>query len=221
LAQLGITVEFLDHEFRGYDSTMSFALERLQVDPSDRAALDRAATAYAGLKQIIDFLGPLRMAGRIEPRKMSGRYIFDYVADFFSRAIEESAISFEATDAFFEFSVMEQPSRLLPVFVNLVNNSIYWLVNTRVEEPRIVFDVKGDRIVVADNGPGIDSIDVKRLFTLFFTRKVDGGRGVGLYLCQANLAAGGHQINYLQEPEDRLLSGANFSIKFRGATFNG
>jgi len=221
LAQLGITVEFLDHEFRGYDSTMSFALERLQADPSDRVALDRAATAYAGLKQIIDFLGPLRMAGRIEPRKMSGRYIFDYVADFFSRAIEESAISFEATDAFFEFSVMEQPSRLLPVFVNLVNNSIYWLVNTRVEEPRILFDVKGESIVVADNGPGIDSIDVKRLFTLFFTRKVDGGRGVGLYLCQANLAAGGHQISYLQEPEDRLLSGANFSIKFRGATFNG
>ncbi len=67
---------------------------------------------------------------------------------------------------------------------------------------------------------GVDNIDVKRLFTLFFTRKIDGGRGVGLYLCQANLAAGGHQISYVRDLEERTLPGANFVIKFRGATFN-
>ncbi|WP_202685112.1 sensor histidine kinase [Skermanella mucosa] len=220
LAQLGITVEFLDHEFRGFDSTMSYALQHLATDPSDKAALNRVTTAYAGLKQIIDFLGPLRMAGRIEPRNISGRYIFDYVADFFSRAIQENEIAFDASEAFLKFTVLELPSRLLPVFINLVNNSIYWLVNARVDEPRVQFDVRGDSIVVADNGPGIDSIDVKRLFTLFFTRKIDGGRGVGLYLCQANLAAGGHQISYVQNQDDRVLPGANFAIKFRGANFN-
>ncbi len=220
LAQLGITVEFLDHEFRGYDSTMSYALQRLATDPNDKFALDRATTAYAGLKQIIDFLGPLRMAGRIEPRNISGRHIFEYVADFFSRAIQENQIAFDASEAFLKFTVLELPSRLLPVFINLVNNSIYWLINARVDEPRIQFDVRGDSIVVADNGPGIDSIDIKRLFTLFFTRKIDGGRGVGLYLCQANLAAGGHQIRYIQSQDEWVLPGANFAIKFRGANFN-
>lgn len=220
LAQLGITVEFLDHEFRGYDSTLTSAFQRLEANPNDGAALNRATTAYAGLKQIIDFLGPLRMAGRVEPRNISGRYIHDYVADFFSRAIGENGIVFEASDAFLNFSVLEQPSRLLPVFINLVNNSIYWLVNSRTEDPRILFSVRDGSVVVADNGPGVDSIDVKRLFTLFFTRKIDGGRGVGLYLCQANLSGGGHQIAYLQDPEERVLPGANFAIKFRGATFN-
>ena len=220
LAQLGITVEFLDHEFRGYDSTMSLALKRLKTTPNDAAALDRASTAYAGIKQIIDFLGPLRMAGRVEPRKLSGRDIYDYVAEFFSRAIQENGITFEATDAFLRFSVLEQPSRLLPVFINLVNNSIYWLVNSRVDKPRILFAIKEDSIVVADNGPGVDSIDLRRLFTLFFTRKIDGGRGVGLYLCKANLAGSGHQISYLQNPDDRVLPGANFAIKFRGANFD-
>lgn len=220
LAQLGITVEILDHEFRGYDSTISSALRRLSADPNDGHALSRATTAYAGLKQIIDFLGPLRMAGRVEPRKISGQYVYNYAADFFSRAIKENGISFEASDAFQRFSVVEQPSRLLPVFVNLMNNSIYWLVNSRTEDPRVLFDVKGDSVVVADNGPGVDSIDVKRLFTLFFTRKIDGGRGVGLYLCQANLSGGGHQISYLQDHDERVLPGANFAIKFRGATFD-
>lgn len=216
LAQLGITVEFLDHEFRGYDSTMSSALNRLSVNPNDASALSRATTAYSGLKQIIDFLGPLRMAGRVEARHISGHYIYEYVADFFDRALKENGVAFEASAAFRTFSVLEQPSRLLPVFINLVNNSIYWLVNSRTENPRVLLDVKDEKIIVADNGPGVDSIDVKRLFTLFFTRKIDGGRGVGLYLCQANLSGGGHQITYLQEPDERVLPGANFAIKFRG-----
>ncbi|MCO5966326.1 ATP-binding protein [Sinorhizobium meliloti] len=219
LAQLGITVEFLDHEFRGYDRTIGFGLDRLAKDVGDKAALTQVATAYSGLKQIMDFLSPLRMAGRIEPRTISGQYFFEYVSEFFERIIKDNGIRFEAGDAFLKFTVFEQPSRLLPVFLNLVNNSIYWLINGRIENPRILLDVKDGLVIVADNGPGIDEIDVKRLFTLFFTRKVDGGRGVGLYLCQANLAAGGHQISYLQD-DDGLLPGANFAIKFRGANFN-
>src|SRR5271157_2212655 len=31
------------------------------------------------------------------------------------------------TDAFRKFRVFDQQSRLLPVFINLVNNSLYWL----------------------------------------------------------------------------------------------
>jgi signal transduction histidine kinase len=194
-------------------------LERLAEDASDKAALNQVETAYAGLKHIIDFLSPLRMAGRIEPRNISGQYLFDYVSDFFERITKDNSIRLQAGDAFLKFTVFEQPSRLLPVFLNLVNNSIYWLINARVENPTILLDVKDGLVIVADNGPGIDEIDVKRLFTLFFTRKVDGGRGVGLYLCQANLAAGGHQISYMQG-DDGLLPGANFAIKFRGANFN-
>lgn len=219
LAQLGITVEFLDHEFRGYDRAIGAGLDRLKSDSADSKALTQVSTAYLGLKQIMDFLSPLRMAGRIEPRTISGRYLYDYVSDFFDRILKDNRIRFEASDDFMQFTVFEQPSRLLPVFINLVNNSIYWLINSRIEQPTIILGVKDDQVIVSDNGPGIDEIDVKRLFTLFFTRKVDGGRGVGLYLCQANLAAGGHQISYLQ-PEDGLLPGANFAIKFRGANFN-
>lgn len=220
LAQLGITVEFLDHEFKGYNNAITLGLQRLANNAEDSAALTQVTTAYAGLKQIIDFLGPLRMAGRVDPRNISGQYIFDYVSDFFTRLVSNNNIRIEATNEFRKFTVFEQPSRLLPVFLNLVNNSIYWLINTHIANPTILFGVKGDVVIVADNGPGVDDIDIKRLFTLFFTRKVEGGRGVGLYLCQANLAAGGHQISYLQHADERLLPGANFAIKFRGANFN-
>jgi signal transduction histidine kinase len=220
LAQLGITVEFLDHELHSHDAVIDDGIQRLKKKLGKDKDLDQLATGYAGLKQILDFLGPLRMAGRPQPRDIGGDYIHQYVSEFFGRTMAASGIEFVATPAFRRFSVFDQPSRLLPVFLNLANNSIYWLINARVEDPKIVFDVQGDEVIVADNGPGVEEMDLKRLFSLFFTRKLEGGRGVGLYLSQANLAAGGHTISYVQNDDRKILSGANFTMKFRGANIN-
>lgn len=220
LAQLGITVEFLDHELHSHDAVIDESIRQLKAKLGSDHTLQQLATGYSGLKQILDFLGPLRMAGRPQPRKLVGEYIHRYVADFFARTLASNQVKLIATDAFKRFSVYDQPSRLLPVFVNLVNNSLYWLVNSRTADPQIVFDIRDGEVVVADNGPGVDEIDIKRLFTLFFTRKVDGGRGVGLYLSQANLSAGGHSISYEQDDEKKVLLGANFALKFRGAVFD-
>jgi signal transduction histidine kinase len=78
-----------------------------------------------------------------------------------------------------------------------------------------MFDVVGDDLVVADSGRGVDPDDVVSLFRLFFTRRTEG-RGVGLYLCRANLAAGAHSIAYASESKHKLLPGANFVIRLRG-----
>lgn len=220
LAQLGITVEFLDHELHSHDAVIDEGIQRLRKKLGKDKDLEQLATGYAGLKQILDFLGPLRIAGRPQPRDIGGDYIHKYVSEFFGRALAASGVEFVATPSFRRFSVFDQPSRLLPVFVNLVNNSLYWLINSRVEDPKIVFDVRNGEVVVADNGPGVDEVDLKRLFSLFFTRKIEGGRGVGLYLSKANLAAGGHTIRYVQEDDRKILSGANFAMRFRGTNID-
>jgi C4-dicarboxylate-specific signal transduction histidine kinase len=67
----------------------------------------------------------------------------------------------------------------------------------------------------------VDSEDILSLFSLFFTKKSRGGRGVGLYLSRANLAAGGHRIRYEPVTTHMPLKGANFVIAFRGAEFDG
>ena len=99
------------------------------------------------------------------------------------------------------------------MFINLVNNSLYWM--NFAERREIRFDSIDELVIVADSGPGIDQDDQKSLFRLFFSRRVEG-RGVGLYLYRANLAAGGHSIEYASEPAHRVLSGANFVIRFQG-----
>ena len=101
-----------------------------------------------------------------------------------------------------------------------MNNSVYWLVNSHVENPEVLLSAGNGKVIVSDNGPGIDPLDQESLFKMFFTRKSSGGRGIGLYLCRVNLMAGGHTIRHLNEPEQQVLSGANFIIDFKGVRFD-
>ena len=161
----------------------------------------------------------MKLSGHRPSVWITGAQIFDYVRQFFAPKFARVGVSFEATPEFMRFRVFDQEARLYPVFINLVNNSLYWVGVT--EPPRkILFSVSTAGVVVSDSGPGVDPEDVDSLFTLFFTRKLRGGRGVGLYLCRANLAVGGHKIAYSSGPADGPeLSGANFVIEFRGAEY--
>ena len=221
LAQLGIAVEIAGHELESYDEIIGFGLKRLPKQVRKTDAVKDIEFGYEGLTDQLRFLSPLRLAGQKVQSWVTGIEIAKYLRDFFGPTLTKSRITFRATDKFLKFRVFDQRSRLYPVFMNLLNNSIYWLSVTEYDNRMVVFDVVASEVVVSDNGPGIAPEDVPSLFTLFFTRRIYGGRGVGLYLCRANLAAGGHQIEYQSSTTNMPLSGANFVISFRGAEFNG
>ena len=221
LAQLGIAVEILGHELQSYDDMLADGLSRLPRDVRDSDPAKAIQSAYEGLTDQLRFLSPLRLAGQKVQRWITGAEIDDYVSHFFETILRRNHITLVATDAFRRLRVFDQRSRLYPVFINLVNNSVYWLGSVRDRARQIVFGAAGSDVIVSDNGPGVAAEDVDQLFRLFFTRKLQGGRGVGLYLCRANLAAGGHRIEYARTSEDRPLPGANFLISFRGVKTNG
>ncbi len=221
LAQLGIAVEIVAHELQSYDDMIESGLRRLPEDIRDGRAVRDIQLGYEGLADRLRFLSPLRLAGQKIQRWITGEEIRDYLSEFFGSMLAKNKISLSATDDFLKLRVFDQRSRLYPVFINLLNNSIYWVGTSDRADRRIVLDIVGSEAVVSDNGPGVDPEDVDSLFSLFFTRKIRGGRGVGLYLCRANLAAGGHTIRYEPSGKGMPLEGANFLITFRGAEFNG
>ena len=98
----------------------------------------------------------------------------------------------------------------------MINNSVYWVQRQNRADKEIILSFKDDEIIVSDNGPGVDEDDIDSLFTLFFTRKQRGGRGVGLYLCKQNLMAGGHSIRYETRNDFKTLCGANFALSLKG-----
>jgi signal transduction histidine kinase len=220
LAQLGIAVEIVGHELESYDEMIGAGLRDLPHDVRKSKAADSIAFGHEGLTDQLRFLSPLRLAGQRVHEWITGADFYSYLDDFFKLPLGKSRVRLIATPEFLSFRVYDQKSRLLPVFINLINNSLYWLGTSDVVDRQILLSVVNGRVVVSDNGPGVASEDVPSLFSLFFTRRLRGGRGVGLYLSRANLSGGGHRISYGTAEDDRPLPGANFIIEFRGGEFN-
>ncbi|QOL82791.1 ATP-binding protein [Pseudooceanicola spongiae] len=219
LAQLGIAVEITGHDLQDFDDIIASGLRALPSELSQTKAVRDITLGYEGLTDQLRYLSPLRLSGIKIERWITGAEIQDYIHDFFAPSFKKNQIDFRATEIFRGFRVFDQPSRLFPVFINLVNNSIYWVGTSRSAERTILFDVNSEKIVVADSGPGVATEDIENLFKLFFTRKIQGGRGVGLYLAKANLVSGGHSISYARDDSNQLLAGANFVIDLNGAEF--
>lgn len=219
LAQLGITVEIIGHEIESLEQAVSTNLKLFPQEIQESRAYIEVKDSHEALIDRLRFLSPLKLSGPKTRAKITGQMIYDYLLRFFKGKLESQDITLSATEQFLRFSIHDQPARIFPVFINLINNSFYWVEQSVHEEKNIILQIVNDKVAVSDNGPGVRSDDVDRLFQLFFTRKVRGGRGVGLYLCKANLAASGHSIVY-SDGELPLLSGANFLIDFKGSKYD-
>jgi signal transduction histidine kinase len=94
-----------------------------------------------------------------------------------------------------------------PVFVNLIDNAIFWLKDRPL--PRTIsLDYRERKIFVKDNGPGISPRDNERIFSPGFSRK-PGGAGLGLYIVKEALKGVDCTVDSLQSTPD---SGACFVI---------
>ena len=113
-----------------------------------------------------------------------------------------------ATPAFLRHRFTGYPSTFYPVFVNLMDNEIFWL---RDQSPlRLIrLDAEGDAMMVEDNGPGVQPEDREAIFELGFTRK-PGGRGLGLYISRDVLGRVGYELNVGEPPAGK---GTLFAIR--------
>ncbi len=82
-----------------------------------------------------------------------------------------------------DFIITANKGKIIQVFDNLMNNSIYWLQSK--EDRSIKITIDNPWVYFEDNGPGIDKSVENTLFSPFVTRKPEGeGRGLGLFIIQ-------------------------------------
>jgi signal transduction histidine kinase len=96
------------------------------------------------------------------------------------------------------------------VFINVINNALYWLIPSADRRLHIAYE--DGRILIINSGAKIESADLENIFTLFFTRK-PGGRGIGLYLAKTNLHTIGYDIYTTNDKKLNVLNGACFVIE--------
>ena len=95
------------------------------------------------------------------------------------------------------------------MFVNLVDNAIYWLsVQNEREERRITLDAEDGVLRISDTGPGINRRDRDDIFENGFTRK-PGGRGMGLHISRQGLRSVGYDLTLADQ---KAIKGAMFLI---------
>ena len=212
LAQLGAAIEVINHEFEGTINNIRRNLRRLKAwadaNPALRGPYRDLRSSFEHLDGYLRLFTPLHRRLYRSAIEISGAEIDKYLHDVFDRKLTDANVTLVATEPFLALRIMHYPSVLYPVFINLVDNAIYWLTDYRGDRV-ITLDARNGTMMVRDSGPGISSRDGESVFEFGFTRK-PGGRGYGLYIAREVLKREGWLLE-LSKP--RPNSGAEFIIR--------
>ena len=209
LVQLGMALAVVTHEFDAVIRSIRGELGRLkrwaQASPQLMPIYQRINGNFEHLDGYLALFTPLQRRLYRKPQSISGSEIAKFLSELFDERMKRHAITLVSTDEFCRKTVIGYPSTFFPVFVNLVDNAIYWLKNHR--QPRtITLDNDAEGMMVANNGPKIPARDREAIFDLRFTRK-PSGRGLGLYISRNTLAKAGYSLTLARIPP--------FSVCFR------
>lgn len=215
LAQLGISVEIIDHEFNVLYSQMSTSLNQLQQYSKQHDEIWdtywQLRNAFEHMEQNYKMLRPLYRSRRRQRTVFTGAYIKEKIELFFDKKIRELGVEITTNADFENYEFFTFESEMLSVFINIVNNALYWLIPVQNRKIRFEYRPENGVILIMNSGVPIPDQDLGRIFTIFFTRRKDG-RGIGLYLAQQSLAAVGYRIFASNASEHNKLGGACFVI---------
>lgn len=190
LLLLGQAVQVIDHELEATVTSVRNGLRSLRAAARQDGRLSRRVSDTTNAFEHLD--GYLRlftpMQRRLYRRRstITGEYLAGYVSRVFADRIARHGLTIEATSSFRTAQIHGFPSTFLPVLINVVDNAIYWLSNSRPDGGLIVLDRRDDSLLVVDNGPGIRERDREAVFQRGFSRK-PSGRGLGLAISREAL----------------------------------
>ncbi len=222
LAGLGMAVEKSSHDIfmliskmiqNANDIVRRFEKNRLSTKALKHFFED-LTESLEFLYQELQILQPLFRESRKITKDISVRETFERIERYYRRDFQfEIAFQIEGTN---DFMVRTNLGLLLQVFINLIDNSVYWLKQKASGKRKIGIriDNENSRVIVADNGPGIPDDISEIVFLEFYSTKADSGRGLGLYIAKELLDRIDANISLITLDELKILPGANFLIQF-------
>ena len=213
LAQLGMSIEIVDHQFNVMYAQMNNALKEISTYTSDDGNLEysfkQLKNAFQHLEGNYKLLKPLYRTSRRTRDTITGEQINLYIKQFFENEFQRYQIKFDVNEEFKTYGFFTFDSIIKPVFLNIINNANYWLIPS--EERKIEIELIDGEIRIMNSGVRIDDMQLEDIFTLFYTRKRNG-RGIGLYLAKKHLNSIGYELRATNNPEYNKLNGACFVI---------
>ena len=202
LAQLGMAIEIINHEFSGTIRSVRNGLRRLKawadVNEGLRDLYDSIRMSFDHLDGYLTLFTPLQRRLYRRSVEIRGSEIRDFLKELFRARLLRHNVTLTATKAFVTAKVVGFPSSFYPVFVNLVDNAIFWLSQQNSQRERnIKLDERDGTLLVADTGPGVNVRDREAIFEFGFSRK-PGGRGMGLHIGRESLRRAGFDLKLIE-----------------------
>lgn len=198
LSQMGLAVGILHHEFGSSIRAVRTSLKELRawsdVDANLASIYQNIKVSFEHLDRYFSLFLPLdrRLTRKRENIRLTE--INNFLHDLFGLRLRRHNIALKHTNGFAKQSVFGFRSTFYPVFVNIVDNAIYWLSLSENPDKVIRLHADAEAIYVSNNGLGISSTDRDRIFELRFTRKPNG-RGLGLSISRQVLNDEGYEIS--------------------------
>lgn len=223
LSAVGLAAELTSHEFNNLYGSIKEDLEVLQKGLKGSPAmpyLEKTERAFLALEKLHQRMSPLYRRTRARRKNIKVRDFVTGLIEYFKSDLERHDIK-TVIDIPKDAMIKESETVLFTPMVNIVSNSIYWILNQEIKEIHFYMSDDYRNLYIHDTGMGIREKDSDRLFEPYFSRKVDG-RGLGLYLSRDILETKGHSLIYVK-PEETLrdLRGACFSVQFEKNTLMG
>ncbi|MBS5908238.1 MAG: ATP-binding protein [Dysgonomonas mossii] len=221
LAGLGMAVERSSHDSLTLLAKMRVNIKdfKKKIEKKDctnndiLALLDELDENLNFVYDEMQVIQPLFKNQRKAIKDISIHEIANKVVRYFRRDIEGKINVSIQNDG--DIIVKTNTGLILQILINLLDNAIYW-VNKNETSPKeitIKINSRNDTLIIADNGPGIREDTIPLIYNEFFSLKSDG-RGLGLYIVKEILLRINGEISIIQDEDRKLLSGANFIIKF-------
>ena len=196
LTQLGMAVGIIDHEFQATIRSVRSNLRRFRAwadgDEQLSEVYNGIRVSFEHLDSYLTLFTPLQRRLYRSEVVIKGSEVSKFLLNLFGERLQRHGVELRVTQAFRRHRFTGYPSTFYPVFVNLLDNAIFWLRDN--PPPRMIsLDAIGTTMIVADNGPGVSASDREAVFELGFTRK-PGGRGLGLYISRDVLARVGYEL---------------------------
>lgn len=214
LVQLGLAVAVINHEFVAAIKMIRGQLRELRswamVNKDLLPVYQEIRTNFDHLDAHLNLFTPLQRRLYKKRVNIEGKEIIHYVRALFNVRFERHKIHLEATQAFLDSHVTSYPSTIYPVFVNLIDNFIFWLKDKQSDR-LISLDCIDNSYHIKNNGPAINRRDAESIFEQGFSRK-PGGRGLGLYISKKVLEKEGMTLAL-----DKTLtmdSGVSFNLSW-------
>lgn len=212
LAQLGLVVESLDHEYRSlfYNVDQSLRAVAGFVKPEGKQVLQTLVAGIESLEAKQNLLTPLHQRRTSATFDVTGADISRFVERLYPESRRQGT-KIEFTPEFLKLVLPKaNQATIFASVANVLANSLYWV--SRSSRARVIrLGAFADGVIVSDSGPGVAPRDRPRIFEAFFGRRPNG-RGLGLYIAKTNLETAGYHLRLLDDPPKGALPGAAFLI---------